>query len=205
MTKRRKDTSTEDKILNAARQVFIEKGLAGARMQDIADRAEINKAMLHYYFKNKEMLFEMIFRETAGKLFPHFEMVIDSDLNFFDKIRSVVSSYIDTIQQNPYLPLFVMNEINKNPTIMLANFFQAQRPGFVKKFAGLIEQSVQEGVINPINPIQLVMNIFSMCAFPFIAKPMIKMLTGVEEEQFKNLMDQRKILVAEFIINSIRK
>ena len=75
----------------------------------------------------------------------------------------------------------------------------------MKKFAGLIEQSVQEGVINPINPIQLVMNIFSMCAFPFIAKPMIKMLTGVEEEQFKNLMDQRKILVAEFIINSIRK
>jgi len=78
MVKARKDSNTEEKILIAARQVFIEKGLAGARMQDIADRAEINKAMLHYYFKNKDMLFEVIFRETAGKLFPHFEKLMES-------------------------------------------------------------------------------------------------------------------------------
>lgn len=205
MAKKAKDTNTEGKILDAARQVFIEKGLAGARMQDIADRAEINKAMLHYYFKNKEMLFELIFRETAGKLFPHFEKLMESDLNFFDKIRSIVSSYIETMVQNPYLPLFVMNEMNKNPQISMKNFFEAQRPGFVKKFRESIEVSIKEGLIQPINPLHLVMNMFSMCAFPFIAKPMIKLLTGVEDEQFRNLMDQRKVLVAEFIINSIRK
>lgn len=205
MVKKRKDSSTEEKILIAARQVFIEKGLAGARMQDIADRAAINKAMLHYYFKNKEMLFEVIFRETAGKLFPHFEKLMDSDLNFFDKIRSIVSSYIEVIIQNPYLPLFVMNEMNKNPEIGMKTFFEAQKPGFVKKFRESIEESMKEGLIQPINPVHLIMNMFSMCAFPFIAKPMIKLLTGVEDEQFKNLMEQRKVLVAEFIINSIRK
>lgn len=205
MARKGKDTNTEGKILDAARQVFIEKGLAGARMQDIADRAEINKAMLHYYFKNKEMLFELIFRETAGKLFPHFEMLMDSDLGFFDKIRSIVSSHIETMVQNPYLPLFVMNEMNKNPEIGMKNFFEAQKPGFMKKFRTSIEVSIQEGLIQPINPLHLIMNMFSMCAFPFIAKPMIKLLTGVEDEQFRNLMDQRKVLVAEFIINSIRK
>ncbi|MEI8074158.1 MAG: TetR/AcrR family transcriptional regulator [Bacteroidota bacterium] len=205
MVKARKDSTTEEKILIAARQVFIEKGLAGARMQDIADRAEINKAMLHYYFKNKDMLFEVIFRETAGKLFPHFEKLMESDLNFFDKIRSIVSSYIEMIIQNPYLPLFVMNEMNKNPEIGIKTFFEAQKPGFVKKFRESIEENVISGMIQPINPIHLIMNIFSMCAFPFIAKPMIKLLTGVEDEQFKNLMEQRKVLVAEFIINSIRK
>ena len=205
MGRKGKDTNTESKILDAARQVFIEKGLAGARMQDIADRAEINKAMLHYYFKNKEMLFELIFRETAGKLFPHFEMLMDSDLGFFDKIRSIVSSHIETMVQNPYLPLFVMNEMNKNPEIGMKNFFEAQKPGFMKKFRASIEISIQEGLIQPINPLHLIMNMFSMCAFPFIAKPMIKLLTGIEDEQFRNLMDQRKVLVAEFIINSIRK
>lgn len=205
MGRKGKDTNTESKILDAARQVFIEKGLAGARMQDIADSAEINKAMLHYYFKNKEMLFELIFRETAGKLFPHFEMLMDSDLGFFDKIRSIVSSHIETMVQNPYLPLFIMNEMNKNPEIGMKNFFEAQKPGFVKKFRESIEVSIQEGLIQPINPLHLIMNMFSMCAFPFIAKPMIKLLTGVEDEQFRNLMDQRKVLVAEFIINSIRK
>ena len=205
MVKARKDSNTEEKILIAARQVFIEKGLAGARMQDIADRAEINKAMLHYYFKNKDMLFEVIFRETAGKLFPHFEKLMESDLNFFGKIRSIVSSYIEMIIQNPYLPLFVMNEMNKNPEIGIKTFFEAQKPGFVKKIRESIEENMKAGLIQPINPIHLIMNIFSMCAFPFIAKPMIKLLTGLEDEQFKNLMEQRKVLVAEFIINSIRK
>ena len=205
MVKARKDSNTEEKILIAARQVFIEKGLAGARMQDIADRAEINKAMLHNYFKNKDMLFEVIFRETAGKLFPHFEKLMESDLNFFDKIRSIVSSYIEMIIQNPYLPLFVMNEMNKNPEIGIKTFFEAQKPGFVKKIRESIEENMKAGLIQPINPIHLIMNIFSMCAFPFIAKPMIKLLTGLEDEQFKNLMEQRKVLVAEFIINSIRK
>ncbi len=205
MAKKGKDTNTEEKILNAARQVFIEKGLSGARMQDIADKAEINKAMLHYYFKNKEMLFKLIFQETAGKLFPHFEKLMDSDLNFFDKIRSIVASYIDVIIQNPYIPLFVMNEMNKNPEIGMKTFFEAQKPGFVKKFRQAIENSIEMGLIEPINPIHLIMNMFSMCAFPFIAKPMIKILTGVEEEQFRNLMEQRKVLVAEFIINSIKK
>ena len=205
MAKKKKDSTTEGKILIAARQVFIEKGLAGARMQDIADRAEINKAMLHYYFKNKEMLFELIFKETAGRLFPHFEKLMDSDLNFFDKIRSIVASYIEVIIQNPYIPLFVMNEMNKNPEIGMKSFFEAQKPGFVKKLRQSIEISMEEGLINPINPIHLIMNIFSMCAFPFIAKPMIKLITGVEDEQFNNLMEQRKVLVAEFIINSIKK
>jgi AcrR family transcriptional regulator len=202
---RKNDSSTEEKILMAARQVFIEKGLAGARMQDIADRAEINKAMLHYYFKSKEMLFEVIFKETAGKLFPHFEKLMDSDLNFFDKIRSIVSSYIETIIQNPYIPLFVMNEMNKNPEIGMKTFFEAQKPGFVRKLREAIEKSVKDGVIEPINPIHFIMNMFSMCAFPFIAKPMINLLTGIEDDQFKSLMEQRKVLVAEFIINSIRK
>ncbi len=205
MRDKRNDSSTEEKILIAARLVFIEKGLAGARMQDIADRAEINKAMLHYYFKNKEMLFEVIFREMAGKLFPHFERLMDSDLNFFDKIRSIVSSYIEVIMQNPYIPLFVMNEMNKNPEMGIKNFFEAQKPGFVRKLRDSIEESVKEDLIQPINPIHLIMNIFSMCAFPFIAKPMIKLLTGIEDDDFKNMMEQRKILVAEFIINSIRK
>jgi hypothetical protein len=95
--------------------------------------------------------------------------------------------------------------MNKNPQIGLKSFFEAQKPGFVKKFRLSIEESVKNGLIQPINPIHLIMNMFSMCAFPFIAKPMISMLTGIEDEQFKNLMEQRKVLVAEFIINSIKK
>lgn len=205
MAKVKRDNQTEQQILAAARQVFLEKGLAGARMQDIANRAEINKAMLHYYFKNKEMLFETIFKETAGKLFPRFDELMDSDLIFFDKIRSIVSSYIEMLLQNPYLPLFVINEMNKNPEMGIKSFFEKQKSGFVQKFKSAIEENINKGVIIPINPMQLVMNMFSMCAFPFMGRPMIQLMTGVDEHQFKLLMEQRKVLVAEFIINSIKK
>lgn len=205
MVDKKEDISTEEKILAAARQVFVERGLDGARMQDIADKAGINKAMLHYYFRSKEKLFEEIFKETAGQIFPRFEMIMSSDLGLFEKIRSIVADYIDVIIRNPYLPLFVMNEMNRNPEMGLKNFFEAQKPGFIKKFVEEVQENIQKGIIIPISPVHLMINIFSMCAFPFIAKPVIGILMGVDEEQFKNVMQQRKVLVAEFIINSIRK
>lgn len=205
MVKKGKDRSTEERILDAARQVFLERGMDGARMQDIADKAGINKAMLHYYFRSKEKLFEVIFKETAGKLFPRFEMIMDSDLNLFEKIRAIVSNYIDVMIQNPYLPLFVMNEVNKNPEIGIINFFELQKPVFIQKFIREVQKNLEDGSIAPINPVHLLMNMFSMCVFPFIAKPMIRILSGANEAQYKNLMDQRKVLVAEFIINSIKK
>ena len=130
MVNKEKDKSTEEKILDAARKVFVQKGLDGARMQDIADEAGINKALLHYYFRTKDKLFEMIFMETVGKIFPRFEMILLSDMDFFEKIRQIVSSYIEVIIHNPYLPLFVLNEMNKQPHSFLENIFGKNQPTF---------------------------------------------------------------------------
>src|ERR1044072_5809634 len=105
--------STEEKIVTAAKKVFLAKGLAGARMQDIADEAGINKALVHYYFRNKEKLFEVIFTEAALKLFPKINIIFESDGTLFEKIRLFVAEYITVMSENPYLPMFVLNEINK--------------------------------------------------------------------------------------------
>ncbi len=113
------EKSTEEKILAAAKKVFIAKGMAGARMQDIADEAGINKALLHYYFRSKEKLFEMIFMEAAQKLFPKINFIFESDVSLFEKIENFCEEYITIMSENPYLPLFVLNEISRDPEIFM--------------------------------------------------------------------------------------
>jgi AcrR family transcriptional regulator len=204
MVNKEKDKSTEEKILDAARKVFVQKGLDGARMQDIADEAGINKALLHYYFRTKDKLFEMIFMETVGKIFPRFEMILLSDMDLFDKIRQIVSSYIEVIIHNPYLPLFVLNEMNKNPEFVIGDFFKVQRPIIIHRFMEDIEKEVSKGTIKAVSPAHLLVNMMSMCIFPFVAKPVINIMLDLDELQFRNMMEQRKRVVAEFIIESIK-
>ena len=135
--KKIKNGGAEEKIVAAARKVFTTKGMAGARMQDIADEAGINKAMLHYYFRDKDKLFETIFITEAQRFFPKINMIFQSDASLFDKIENFVNEYIDEMQENPYLPWFVMNEINRDPDQFLykiwgkENYQNRQKQGYL--------------------------------------------------------------------------
>src|SRR3954463_7666646 len=113
MVKSKKDIPPEQKILEAAKQVFFDKGMHGARMQDIADKAGINKAMLHYYFRSKEKLFETIFIDATGHLFPKLSSILESDKTIFEKIELICVEYINQIQQIPYLPIFIISEASR--------------------------------------------------------------------------------------------
>ena len=201
---KKKDQSTEERILASAKKIFVEKGMAGARMQDIADDAGINKAMLHYYFRSKEKLFEVIFKEAAARLFPTIANILNSDLPLFDKIRRFTNDYLEIVIENPFLPLFVLNEINKRPQAFGKKIFGHNRPP-VHILAEQIEQEIRKKTIKAINPAHLVMNMMSMCVFPFVGKPMIQMIMNIDDTQFRNMMEERKTMIADFIIASIKK
>jgi AcrR family transcriptional regulator len=197
------DKSTEQKILEAAKLVFTEKGLDGARMQDIADKAGINKALLHYYFRSKDKLFEMIFVEEASRFMPRIIETLISDMPLFEKIEKFIDSYISLLIKNPMLPLFILNEINKNPEGLAQKLWGTGRPP-IEKVQEHINKEVQNGTIKPIPAIQLMMNMVSLCIFPFLAKPIVQWISGATPAQFIQLMEQRKKEVAKFVIDSIR-
>ena len=205
MPTKKKDAGAEEKILDAARKVFVTKGLSGARMQDIADEAGINKALLHYYFSSKEKLFEVIFMEEGKKFFPKINFIFESDLPLFEKIEQFTAEYIDEMQANPYLPLFVVNEINQAPDNFLNKIWGKEYRPRPQKFLAQIEKEVKKGNIKPISPLHLLLNILSMCVFPFMAKPMFMRTIGLDELQFRMMMEQRKKEIPQFIINSIKK
>ncbi len=200
-----KEKSTEEKILTAAKKVFVIKGMAGARMQDIADEAGINKALLHYYFRNKEKLFEVIFLEAAQKMFPKINSIFESDMPLFEKIENFCEEYITIMSENPYLPLFVLNEINKDPEHFLGKIWNKQKFPRPQKFLEQIEKEAKKGTIKRISPLHLLINLISMCIFPFVGKTMIQFINGLDELQFRNIMIQRKKEIPKFIIDSIKK
>jgi TetR/AcrR family transcriptional regulator len=198
------DISTEQKILEAAKQVFLEKGLDGARMQDIADKAGINKALLHYYFRSKDKLFDVIFVEEGRKFIPKVVEIMMSELTLFEKIEKFVGQYIDTLIQNPLLANFILNEVNRNPTETLKKIFNNQRPP-IEKVEEHVAKLVKKGVIKPIKGEQLMINMVSLCVFPFLARPMVQWITKKNDKEFMIMMEQRKKDVVKFVIDSIRK
>jgi TetR/AcrR family transcriptional regulator len=199
------DHSTEQKILAAAKKVFVLKGMAGARMQDIADEAGINKALLHYYFRNKEKLFEMIFQEAAQRLFPILNRIFSADMPLFEKIEHFCGEYINVVSENPYLPLFVINEINQDPDRFLNKLVGGKGKPDPRPFIAQVEEEINKGCIHPIHPFHLLMNMISMTIFPFVARPMFQRTIGISDTVYKQLMEERKKEIPRFIIASLKK
>ncbi|HNL65145.1 MAG TPA: TetR/AcrR family transcriptional regulator [Ferruginibacter sp.] len=202
MAKHNKDT--EQKILESARNVFIQKGLAGARMQDIADHAGVNKALLHYYFTSKDKLFNIVFEQEFGNFFSSLAQVIASDQPLFEKIKKVVALDIEKLSQFPDMPIFVLNEVSRNPEVILSRLQNVPVEMVLGLFQQQIDTEVERGNIRPIAAGQLLVNIQSLCVFPFLARPMLRGLMKMNEEEFKAMIQLRKNEVAEFIINGIK-
>lgn len=198
-----KEENTELEILNAAKEVFQEKGMAGSRMQEIADKARINKSMLHYYYRSKQLLFEAVFKNAFRLLAPQLNKVLNDDSELFDKIRNFTNNYISFVIGHPYLPNFVIQELNKNPDFIEKLRIEKDFPR-IEKFKFQVEDAITRGIIKPIRAEQLFINIMSLNIFPFIAAPLLQGLINVEEKEYRELMESRKTEVADFIINSIR-
>jgi TetR/AcrR family transcriptional regulator len=203
MVKAMEDPSAEFRILKAAKKVFLAKGMSGARMQDIADEAGINKAMLHYYFRSKEKLFETIFKEIAKNFIPGITAIFEAEKPLFEKIELFCCEYIDKIREMPYMPLFVLHEINRQPSAFIKKMWGNRKPP-VRIFFEQVESEIEKGKIKAIPPVQLLMNIISLCIFPFIAMPMIEHVADISRDQFNLLMNERKILVPRLIIDAIK-
>ncbi|MCX7832670.1 MAG: TetR/AcrR family transcriptional regulator [Ignavibacteria bacterium] len=204
MDKIRKDIQTEKRILESARKIFHKKGFSGARMQEIANEAGINKAMLHYYFRSKQKLFDAIFIEGVEKIFPKIKELLNKEMPLFDKIRFFVKSYISLLQENYYLPGFVINELNQNPSL-LTELINKNRFSILEKFNTDIKEAKKNNLIENIDFEMLVANIISLCIFPILAKPFIVNILGLNEEEYLEFIEKRKTEVAEFIIKAIKK
>lgn len=192
--------STEKKILEAAKVVFTQKGYSGTRMQEVADKAGINKAMLHYYFRSKEKLFRVILSEALEAITPVMLRVLRSDKDVMGKLEDIVHNYLLMLTERPHMPLFVMHELSQNQGRYVTERLKSQDsfPLVMSFFQQIIAEG-ESGKIRKINPIHLMMNTMSLIVFPFISRPMISALTGRADEELQPILDERKEEVLSFL------
>ncbi|MDP3432263.1 MAG: TetR/AcrR family transcriptional regulator, partial [Bacteroidota bacterium] len=197
-----KKDSTEDKILEAAKNVFVTKGMDGARMQEIADEAGINKALLHYYFRSKERLFEAIFSGIIKMAFPKIMGIVQSDSGIVTKIEQVVDAYIDLLIKHPFIPGFVMKELNRDPSGL---FKMVVKFGLNPQIVfDQIQEAMDRGEIIKMKPQHLAINILSMCIFPFAARPILSFVVFKDDPKaLEAFYTERAEVIKKFVIDAI--
>lgn len=199
-----KDNTTEQKILEAAEEIFHEKGYDGARMQEIADKATINKGLLHYYFKSKDLLFEAIFNAALRRMVTNLNSILLMENSLEEKIDLIIDAYMNMLARNSALPRFVINELNKDPDKFINKFLNENVKNVFSSFIASVQKEVDAGKIKPIDPRQLFMNIISMIIFPYVGRPMIQVIVGLENKEFYSLMNERRELIKTFIKQALR-
>jgi TetR/AcrR family transcriptional regulator len=201
----------EEEILDAAHRVFLRRGTAAARMQEIADEAEVNKALLHYYFRTKDQLAQAVFRRAFQELLPAALGVLRSELGLEAKVERIVELYIDLLQATPFLPGYLLGELTHHPERVQEVFASVagMQLGDVgaevrSKLGEQLEEGVASGRLRAVSPEDLLMNLLSMAVFPFAAKPLLHRVLGVSPAGFAEMMEERKRTLPKFVMKALR-
>jgi AcrR family transcriptional regulator len=205
------DGDTERRILEAAHKVFVRRGTAGARTQEIADEAGVNKALLHYYFRSKSALADAVFQRVARGVVSRVAGIAGSDLALEDKVRSIIGVYLEQLSKTPYAPAYVINELNQHPE-RAQQFIETVRqlrdgltPAMiVGQLQRQIDERVQAGAMRPTSADQFLTNLVSLCIFPFAARPMLCAVLGLDDAAFRALIEERKRALPDFFLNALR-
>lgn len=200
MTEQQLDT--EEQIFEAACRVFQRKGFAGARMQEIADEADINKSMLHYYYRSKDKLFTKVYQREMTRFFPVLFGVMDSDDPMDQKVEQLVEVYYSFLNDNPQIAQFMVTEMNQNPERFRA-FIESQGVHPSEKFIDQIKGLIQDDRMDDIPPEQLMVSIVGLVLFPFIVSPMVRAIFDFEEQEFLHFLKDRRAFLVDFILNAI--
>lgn len=198
------EEDTRQKILNTAKELFIEKGFAATTMRDISSRANINKGLLHYYFQSKQMLFVNVMQMTTFELFPKIDSILHLNVSFSEKLELIIDVYIEFLLKNPRLPAFIINELNSNTDLFVDIIMQADIYNRILNIASLIidEKELKD---TRMEPVQFIINFLSLMLYPFLMKPLVQKVTGMDDENFSYNIRLRKKIVLDTLINSIKK
>ncbi|MEX0907271.1 MAG: helix-turn-helix domain-containing protein [Gemmatimonadota bacterium] len=210
-TGRAADRDTEQRIIEAAHAVFIRRGTAGARTQDIAEEAGVNKALIHYYFRSKERLAEVVFQRAGLRLLPPLFAILGSDAELEEKVERAIEHYLTGLLEAPYLPGYLLSEMNHHPERLprlVEGVTGAPAAGFANRvLAGLaaqIHERVESGAMRPITAEQFVMNLVSLCLFPFAARPLFTLAFDWSGDDFHACIAERRRDLSGFFMAGLR-
>lgn len=198
------EIQTEDKIFEAAVRVFTKKGFDGTRMHEIAEEAGINKALLHYYFRSKEKLFDAVFSKLAASLFEKFKPISHAGISLEDKIRIFYREHISFLKQNPHLPSFILNELKRNPRRIKKIFEKADLDKIYNMLTQQHPKELAEYNITRRSMPQIMASIAAMSVFPFVASGIIGEILRKQGKDFDSFIEERIEFAPEFVLAALK-
>ena len=205
------DRDTEDRILDAAHAVFLQRGTAGARMQEVADEAGVNKALLHYYFRSKDQLAQAVFRRALETLLPQAMEVLRSEASIEEKVRRIVDLEVEILRRNPFLPGYLLGELTHHPERVQEIFESVvgMKLGQLGEevrgtLRGQLNRAARDGRLRRMPPEEFLMNLMALAIFPFAAQPLLRLVLDLDEAGFDALLVRRRKRLPEFFLNALR-
>jgi AcrR family transcriptional regulator len=188
------DVSAEEKIKEAARKLFTERGFAAVKTRDIAEEAGLNLALLNYYFRSKQKLFDIIMVENFQKFVEQLIPIMGNENIPLDEILAqVTASYIDMLKQNPDLPFFILNEMRGQSSKL--EFVREKMTAVRAAFLGRIEDKILKKKISRATNGHMMMNFMGLIIFPFVAQPLVMKVNNFSKKEYDDLMEERKKLI----------
>ncbi len=198
-------SEVKERILEVARDLFIKYGYKGTSIRDIAAASGTNVAMVNYYFNSKYNLFEIIFEEAFTRLQNKIFTTLTSDLPFFELIEKVINSYYDMLMEYPQIPIFILNEVSQNPERLSERVRTLGPHDVFLKMSQRIKEAEEKGIIKETPPLDFLLNVLSLCVFPFIFKNLGSNVANVSQEEYTAMISNHKKYVIEFVINALKK
>jgi len=190
-----RDTGTEQLIRDTAKHLFFAEGKLHATTQEIADAAGVNRTLVNYYFRSRDILFDQVFNEAQEVFSSTLDEVFESSMPFKEKIRNLINVFIEETTQYPYRQLFIITEMNRD----LVLYSKRSRVNKVKSFIEEIQLEMDNGDLRKMDPRQFIINLFSLMAHPLITAPLQQAIFGMNDEEYAKLMEERKELIFETI------
>jgi len=189
------NTNTEEHIKTVARQLFFAEGRLNATTQEIADAAGVNRTLLNYYFRSRDALFDQVFDEAMQHLRHRVDSTISSTAPFREKMETLVDILLDEISQYPYREIFIITQVNQKENKLKPPTDKNNWPSFLAE----IKKEMEAGTIPTMEPIDYILNIYSMCIFPILMKPIYSHMLRITVDEYQEKLNDRKANIMTYV------
>jgi TetR/AcrR family transcriptional regulator len=191
---------TEQLIKDTAKRVFFQKGLLKATTQQIADEAGVNRALINYYFRSRDLLFKKVLEEAVNETRDKIDAIFNSSETFKNKISKYLDVFIDRNAEFPYIQNFIFTEIMQDPEKMKEHFSR-KRNHMLKHIVPPLKREIENGTMKPVDPEHFIVNMMSMCSYPLIAKPFIQNMFSYDDKMYRKFLKERKQVIYKVLFN----
>jgi AcrR family transcriptional regulator len=194
-----KDSQTEQQIKDAARKLFFTEGRFNATTQEIADAAGVNRTLVNYYFRSRDLLFDQILREARDTMDQRLEMAMSNETSFKKKIEHFIDIFTEQAFTFPYLDIYMVTRINEDVEKQNEIINDLKKTDKVKNFLKDVEVEIKKGTVEKMEPAQFLINLISLLSHPVVIQPLFKKIFNYSDKQYKQMLAARKEIILKML------